>query len=187
MPDPARGMTLVELLVGMMLGLVATAALGVVLRAGLAASLRAGADAEVAIETAAAVDQLVRDLRSAGYDPRGAGFPAFRLTAADRVELQADLDGDGAIDGNSEERVAYRVAVASRSLQRIVGAQSLPILADVESSGLRLAWFDAAGNALDPDDSATAEAARFVAIEIAATPSGRPVARLHGGAQLRNR
>ncbi|MCC6849148.1 MAG: prepilin-type N-terminal cleavage/methylation domain-containing protein [Deltaproteobacteria bacterium] len=182
-----RGMTLVELLVAMVLALGATAALGVGVRAGLAAGLRAGTDAEAAIETAAALEQLTRDLRAAGYDPRGAGFPPFTVVAADSVELQADLDSDGAIDATSEERVAYRVAASSRSLQRIVGAQSLPILSEVASGGLRFAWLDAAGATLDPDDPATAAAARLVAIDLAATPPGRPVVRVHGGVRLLNR
>ncbi|MCC6766125.1 MAG: hypothetical protein IT293_15815 [Deltaproteobacteria bacterium] len=180
-------MTLVELLVAMVLGLVATAALGAVGRAGLAAGLRAGTDAEAAIETAAALDQLVRDLRVAGYNPRGVGFPAFTVVAADRVELHADLDGNGAIDATSDERIAYRVAAASRSLQRVVGAQSLPILSDVASDGLRLDWLDAAGAALDPADPAAAAAARLVAIDLTATPPGRPAVRVHGGARLLNR
>lgn len=184
---PERGMTLVELLVGMLLGLVAAAALTVVLRAGLAATVRAGDDAEAAIESAAALDQLVRDLRIAGYDPAGAGVAPFTLTAADRVEIQADLDGNGAIDAASEERVAYRVAASSRSVQRVLGTQSLPILSDVPSGGLRFAYRDAAGTLLDPADAATRSAARLVEIDLTVAPPGRPVLRLHGGVRLVNR
>ena len=100
------------------------------------------------------VDQLVRDVRIAGYDPTGAGIAALTLAGADRLELQADLDGNGAIDASSEERIGYRVAPSSRSLQRIVGSQSLPILSDVAADGLRLSYFDAAGAALDPTAAA---------------------------------
>lgn len=182
-----RGMTLVELLVGMGVGVVAAAALAILLRTGLAASVRAGGDAETAIETAAALDQLVRDLRVAGHDPAGAGFTPFTVAAADGVDLQADLDGDGAIDASSEERIAWRVVAASRSLQRVVGSQSLPILTDVASDGLRLAWLDATGTALDPADPATGAAARLVTVELVATPPGRPTVRVHGGTRLVNR
>ncbi len=181
------GMTLVELLVGMVLGLVGTAAMTALLRAGVAASERAGSDAERAIATAAAVDQLVRDVRVAGYDPAGAGFAPFSLTATDRLELQADLDGSGTIDASSEERVGWRVASSSRSLQRVIGAQTLPILSDVAADGLRLAYFDAAGAALDPAAPATGRATRLVTITVAATASGRPAVRVHGGAALGNR
>lgn len=183
----ARGTTLVELLVGMLLGLVAAAALTVVLRAGLAASVRAGGDAEATIESAAALDQLVRDLRIAGYDPGADGIAPFTLTAADRVEMQADLDGNGAIDAASEERIAYRVAASSRSVQRVVGTQSLPILSDVPSGGLRLAYRDAAGALLDPAAATTRSAARLVEIDLTVAPPGRPLLRLHGGVRLVNR
>ena len=167
--------------------LVAAAALTVILRAGLAAGIRAGGDAEAAIEASAALDQLVRDLRIAGYDPAGAGIAPFALTAADRVEIQADLDGSGTIDASSEERVAYRVATSSRSLQRVVGTQSLPILSDVSSGGLGLVYRDATGTALDPTATTTRTAARLVEIDLTTAPPGRPVVRLHGGASLVNR
>ncbi len=183
-----RGMTLVELLVGMVLGLVAAAAMTALLRVGVAAGERAAGDAETAIETAAAVDQLVRDVRIAGYDPTGAGIAALTLAGADRLELQADLDGNGAIDASSEERIGYRVAPSSRSLQRIVGSQSLPILSDVAADGLRLSYFDAAGAALDPTAAATRDATRLVAIDVTSSPRGRTASvHVHGGARLVNR
>lgn len=187
MTASTRGMTLVELLIGMLLGIVAAAALTVVLRAGLAAGTRAGGDAETAIEASAALDQLVRDLRVAGYDPAGAGIAPFTVTAADRVEIQADLDGNGTIDASSEERVVYRVAASSRSLQRIVGTQSLPILSDVPSGGLGLVYRDATGTALDQADATTRAATHLVEVDLVTAPPGRPVAHLHGGARLVNR
>jgi type II secretory pathway component PulJ len=189
MRNSARaGMTLIELLIGMMLGLVGTAALTALLRAGVSAGERAGVDAEAAIETAAAVDQLVRDVRVAGYDPAGAGIAAFAVVAADRIEIQADLDGNGTIDAGSDEHIGYRVATSSRSLQRVVGAQSLPILSDVGAGGLRLAYFDAAGTRLDPTEAATGAATRLVEVDLTSAPSGRPAAvHVHGGARLVNR
>ncbi len=181
------GMTLVELLVGMLLGLVAAAAMTMVLRVAAAASTRAGSEAERAIEAAAALDQLVRDVRVAGYDPRGIGIAPFTLTAADGLELQADLDGDGAIDASSEERITYRVAASSRSLQRVVGTQSLPILSDVASDGLRLAYADGDGTELDPSAATTGAAARLVTVDLTTTPAGAAALHLHGGARLVNR
>lgn len=181
------GMTLIELLIGMVLGLVGAAAMTALVRVGAAAWTRAGADAEVTIEVADAVDQLTRDVRLAGYDPTAAGIAGLTLTASDRLELTADLDGNGAIDASSEERIGYRVTAATRSLQRVVGAQSLPILADVATGGFRLSYFDAAGTALDPNDAATRTAARLVTVDVTTTPPDRPAAALHGGARLVNR
>ena len=184
----SRGLTLVELLVGMVIGVVAAAALTALLRAGVAAWQRAGAHAEVATEVAGAVDQITRDLRLAGYDPRGAGIAGLTIAEAARLELTADLDGNGAIDADSEERIGYRVAPSSQSLQRVVGRQTLPILSDIAASGLRFTYFDAAGNALGPATAATLTGARFVTVDVA-TAAHPPLAgvRLGGGARLGNR
>jgi type II secretory pathway component PulJ len=108
-------MTLIELLIGMMLGLVGTAALTALLRAGVRRASVAGVDAERRSRTAAAVDQLVRDVRVAGYDPTGAGIAAFAVVAADRVEIQADLDGNGTID-------AARTSASASASRRAAGA-----------------------------------------------------------------
>jgi Tfp pilus assembly protein PilW len=181
-------MTLVELLIGMGLALAGAAALTAVLRAGTAAWARAGARAEVAAEVAAAVDQVTRDLRIAGYDPAAAGFVPLSVTAADRVEIAADLDGDGAIDPDSEERIGYRVATSSTSLQRVVGRQTLPILSDVGASGFRLAYFDRDGVRLDPASAATATATRVVTVDLATAASlGQPAVSVSGGVRLVNR
>ena len=186
-PVPA-GMTLVELLIGMTLGLVATAAMTALLRTGTAAWTRAGATAEVAIEVAEAVDQLTRDLRDAGYDPAAAGIAGLTVTAADRLEMTADLDGNAAIDPASEERIGYRWSAASSSLQRVVGRQSLPILSDVAAGGFRLAYFDRDGARLDPANPATSAATRLVTIDLATTPrDGLAGVRISGGARLVNR
>jgi prepilin-type N-terminal cleavage/methylation domain-containing protein len=184
----SRGLTLVELLVGMVLGLVAAAAMTALLRSGLAAWERAGAHAEVETEVAAAIDQVTRDLRLAGYDPRAAGIAGLTITEAARLELTADLDGNGAIDTDSEERIGYRVATSSSSLQRVVGRQSLPILTDVAASGLRFTYFDAAGNPLAPTAAGTAANTRFVTVDVTtlAHPP-QPAVRLGGGARLGNR
>jgi len=183
----SAGLTLIELLVGMVLGLVGAAAMTALLRVGVAAWMRAGAAAEVTTEVADGVDQLVRDVRLAGYDPTASASPGLTLVAADRIELTADLDGDGTIDASSEEHVAYRVAASSRSLQRVVGAQSLPIVSDVAAGGLVLGYFDRAGTRLDPAAAGTAAATRVVTIDLTATPRGRPAVHVSAGARLVNR
>jgi prepilin-type N-terminal cleavage/methylation domain-containing protein len=98
------GMTLVELLIGMMLGLVGAAALTALLRAGVAAG-RVPARRRVG-DRDAPRRRSARPRRAvAGYDPTGAGIAAFAVVAADRVEIQADLDGNGTIDAGSDERI----------------------------------------------------------------------------------
>jgi prepilin-type N-terminal cleavage/methylation domain-containing protein len=184
----AKGMTLVELLVGMTLGLVGAAAMTALLRVGTAAWERSGADAEAATEIAGAIDQLSRDLRIAGYDPKAAGIAGLTLTEAARVEMTADLDGDGAIDPDSDERIGYRWSAASGSLLRLVGRQSLPILSDVATGGFRLAYFDRNGAQLDPADPATGAATRVVTVDLATAAHGRRAGvHVSSGARLGNR
>jgi Tfp pilus assembly protein PilW len=184
----AEGMTLIELLVGMTLGLVGAAAMTALLRVGTAAWERAGADAEVTTEVADAVDQLTRDLRIAGYDPKAAGIAGLTLTEAARVEMTADLDGNGAIDPDSDERIGYRWSSASGSLLRVVGRQSLPILSDVATGGFRLAYFDRNGARLDPANPATGAVTRVVTVDLATAARGqRAGVHISGGARLVNR
>ena len=181
-------MTLVELVVGMLLGLAGAAALTALLRVGVAAWQRAGAHAEVETEVAGAIDQMTRDFRLTGYDPRAAGIGGLTITERARVELTADLDGNGAIDADSEERIGYRWSAASGSLQRVVGRQSLPILTDVAPGGLRFDYFDGAGNALDPTAATTAARTKLITVDVA-TVAHPPQAsiRASGGARLGNR
>ncbi len=182
-----RGMTLLELLVGMTLGMVGLAAMTALVRVGTAAWERAGARAEAATEIAAAADQVIRDLRLAGYDPRVTGVAGLTIVEADRVELTADLDGNGAIDADSEERIGYRWSAGSRSLQRIVGRQTLPILSDVTPGGFRLAYLDASGAVLDPRAPATAASTRVVTVDLTTSSPGTTATRIGAGARLVNR
>ncbi len=121
-----RGFTLIELLVGLLLGLGTIAALTAAVTVSLAARARAAAGAEMLAATAAAIDQIARDVRLAGYDPRRSGIQGIVTAESANLVLEADLDGDGAIDLSSEEHVAYRRS-ATGALQRVVGEQSSTI------------------------------------------------------------
>jgi Tfp pilus assembly protein PilW len=183
-----RGTTIVELLAGVTLGLLVLAATAALLIAGLAAWERAGARAEAVAAAAAALDQIARDVRVAGYDPRAAGVAGIVAAGPARLELAADLDGDGAIDAGSEERVGYRRATSSASLLRVVGAQAMPILSDLTSDGFRLRYFDGDGGELDPGDPDALAAVRLVTIDLATRSGpGAPPVRAGGGARLLNR
>jgi hypothetical protein len=182
------GTTLVEVLLGIALGVVALAATASLLTAGLAARARAGAGADGLAAAAGAVDQIVRDVRLAGYDPDAAGFGGVADATSTSVVLEADLDGDGAVDASSEERVAYRLSAAGDALQRVVGAQVLPLVSPLAPGGFRLRYFDAAGAELDPADPGAADAVRAVTVTLATRArGGLPGVELSGGARLLNR
>lgn len=182
------GLTLVELLLGLVLGLGTLAALTALIAASLAARARAATSTEMLAATAAAIDQIVRDVRLAGYDPRGRGVGGIVTAAPASLALEADLDGDGTIDLSSEEHVAYRRSPTSASLLRVVGAQSMPLLSDLVPDGLAFRYLDANGAELDPSAAGAAAAIRAVIVELATRTSGPlPGVRMRGGARVLNR
>jgi len=182
------GVTLMEVLVGLVVGLGALAALTALVAGSLTAGARAGAGAEAVAAIAGAVDQIVRDVRVAGYDPRESGLDGLSALAPASLVLQADLDADGTIDGSSEERITYRPSVATGNLLRIVGTQSMPLLSDLTPGGFRLRYFDATGGELDPTTPAAADAIREITVDLQTRSSGTiPGVHMGGGARLLNR
>ena len=98
----------------------------------------------------------------------------MREAFAQRLVLEADLDGDGAVDPDSEETIAWVCAPATRRLSRLVGRQSLPLADGV--TRCTLTYFDAAGRPISVPVSGLDAAARrtvgAAALEMALRPSG---------------
>jgi len=181
------GMTLIELLVGVALSLGAIVATGALLSSGAAARARAATGAEAFVEVAEAVDQLVRDVRIAGYDPTTRANAGLTHAGATLIELTADLDANGSIELDSAEHITYRPSVAGDSLQRVVGSQSMPIVSNLAPGGFRLRYFDASGTEIDPTLPEATASIRFVTCDLATSPvRPLPGVRLSGGARLLN-
>jgi Tfp pilus assembly protein PilW len=138
--DSSTGFALAELLVVLAVaGLVLLALTGLLQQGGQAyldgtARLEAQQDARVALE------RLGRELREAGIDPRGTGFPPLVNPAPTGFTIQNDLNGDGAIAGN-RERITY--SLTGRTLRRNAGGGAQPLIDDVEA--LTFAYLDADG------------------------------------------
>ena len=138
-------MTLAELLVS-------TAAAGLVLAGaisvlGAGQRLHAVGAARVESQQAArvALDRLTRDVRGAGRGPRN-GFDAVAAAEPQRLILQQDVDGDGAIAAPGE-RVTWRLD--GGVLRRDAGAGGQPVVEGVLD--LALQYLDGAGEpATDP-------------------------------------
>jgi Tfp pilus assembly protein PilW len=165
----ARGSTLVDLLVGTALGLGVLGALSATV--GTGARLLAASTARGEAEDTAqlAVEAFLFDLRRAGFDAAGAGVTALREASPTRLALEADLDGDGAVDPESEETITWICAPAAHRLSRLVGRQSMPLADGVTRCAL--AYYDAAGEpilaagaSLSPAERARA---RAVSLEMA--------------------
>ncbi|TMB05922.1 MAG: hypothetical protein E6J70_01320 [Deltaproteobacteria bacterium] len=172
-----RGTSIVELLVGTLLGLLALAALTAAVAVGARLVAAAGARGEAEDTAQLAVEAFTFDARRAGYDPSGAGIERVVQAGRDAVTFGADLDGDGLVDGASEEQTAYACSAANQGLSRIVGRQSMPLADGVSVCGLR--YLDAAGTAfaVPPAGLGAADRARIraLALDLTLVPTA-----LHG-------
>ena len=171
-------MTLTELLVTLALvGVVSMAALGL-LEQGQRAWATGAARAESQQSARVALARLVADVRAAGFG--GDGFDAVAVAEPDRIVLQQDLDGDGAI-ATTGERVTWRLA--GSILRRDAGGGAQPVVNGVR--GLQLRYLDARGIAT----SVPAEV-RSVVVALATAPDGAsasPTIDLSTRVRLRNR
>ena len=138
--DGSTGFTLVELLVGLAVaGLVLLALTGLLQQGGqayLAGTTRLDAQQSARV----ALERLGRELRGAGIDPRGTGFPPLVNPTPTGFTIQNDLNGDGVVAGNPE-RITY--SLTGRTLRRNAGGGAQPLIDDVEA--LAFAYLDSEG------------------------------------------
>lgn len=99
-----------------------------------------------------AFDLICRDLRRAGYDPRGTALAPIVAAGSTSLTVQADDDGDGRIDRRSGELITYRFHPNPGTLSRVVGRQSMPLADDLPPDGFRFSYFDGAGTPLVEGD-----------------------------------
>lgn len=142
-----RGFTLVEILIAMViLGIMGIALVGF-LRAQHQTMVRQNSGVLATQNARAAMDMLARELRNAGYSPRGS-LSAARIQAmdVDSVTWTADMNADGdTLDTSTglwDERVGY--FTQGTSLMRAAGgAAGVAVTDDVDS--LRILYYDGEG------------------------------------------
>jgi len=83
---------------------------------------------------------MTKDIRSTGYNPSGRAAVGFVDTfaapndkfvinyalATNMIALTTDADGDGSVDPNALEQIAYRHNAANRTLERFISTNVLP-------------------------------------------------------------
>lgn len=149
-----KGLTLVELMVTLVIvGIMGLALVGF-LRSQHQTVTRQN-DGVLATQNArAAVDMLARELRNAGYDPRGSGDAALTAMEVDSVAWTADLDENEGVTtfdpvADTYEEVAYWHDTGSNTLVRwampSLGGAGVPVSDGVDS--LRLTYLDRTGAA----------------------------------------
>lgn len=173
------GATIVETIVAMALGLLAGATAVALLRVQVAVARAVQSEIGAVSAASWALDVALRDVELAGADPLRTGLPGLRAASDGAIEIEADLDGDGAVDaGSAERRSIYWSAGSGGRVLRRLGGQSTALAAPVPSSGLRIRLLDGDGTALGPGalDPAELARARRVELEVAvAGTTGRPL------------
>ena len=133
----ARGFTLLEVLVAMAVsGLVMAGTLSLLL-AGQGAYAAGEARAEAIQGARVGLERMATELRQAGYDPQGAGFPPIEVAEPERIVFLHDLNENGVIDP-TRERVTY--LLRGTVLRREAGGGAQPLVEGVQR--LRLAYYD---------------------------------------------
>ena len=125
-----RGFALSELLVALAIVGMVLAALGSLLQRGQQAYLAGAGQVEAQQSARVAMERLARELRGAGVDPTGAGFPPLVNLRPTGFTIQNDLNGDGVIRGN-REIVTY--SLTGSTLRRNAGGGAQPLINGVES------------------------------------------------------
>ncbi|PYO57824.1 MAG: hypothetical protein DMD83_07175 [Candidatus Rokuibacteriota bacterium] len=139
---PAGGLSLAELLVSLaVLGLVLAGLFGI-LHSGVKAYGWGVARVESQQAARVALERMARELREAGYDPRGAGIQPVVAAAPALVTFQRDLNGNGVVDP-TRERVTFLLRAGESVLRRDAGGGAQPIIENVRRFGLT--YFDSAG------------------------------------------
>jgi len=138
-----RGFTLIELLVvlsiqGILLAAVVTSFTGQITAYDLQEQLNG-----MQQTARAAMSLVIREARTAGYDPARSGSAGLSYHPA-RLSIVADHNGDGDVS-DANERVVYFHDPGRLRLKRDTGGGGQPVAEDVQD--FTVEYLDAAGNA----------------------------------------
>ncbi|MFH1627689.1 MAG: prepilin-type N-terminal cleavage/methylation domain-containing protein, partial [Pseudomonadota bacterium] len=143
LPGRAGGFSLVELLIAMAVGLVV---LGAMYSVFTIQNKTFGNQEElVAMQqnVRAGMDMMAREIGMAGYDPAGVNFAGVTVSTS-QLQIQADLDGNGAIDSTSQENVIYIFDSTNKQITRYIGAGNQAFVENVDP--FTFEYLDGSGN-----------------------------------------
>ena len=167
--NTSRGLTMIELMIALSIGMIVLGAL----TSTLILQRKAYNTQEQVIEMTqiarAAMDMIGREVRMAGYsnpanpmlrnssaNPRFVGIP----NTDDRLEILADLTGDGDTDDENEQ-IIYTFDSAKKMIRRNTGGGAQPFAENIQA--FSFIYFDA-----DDNPAATDAAIRKIRITITA-------------------
>lgn len=150
-----------------------------------ATAIREGGNTLAENDARGALDRMVRELQTAGFDPRGSGSFKFGVTEASEVRFTTDANQDGILQAGAAENRGF--ALSGGVLRTWLGGRSWRTLASgVES--LEFAYLDARGQPTSYEP-----AIRAVTVSIGVRSAGKSpgataaLRTLTGTAILRNR
>lgn len=150
-PGRAAGFSLVELLIAMTVGLVVLGAMYSVFTIQNKTFGNQEQIVEMQQNARAATDMISREIRMAGYDPADVNtdsdtsnnFSGVTVNAS-QLQIQADLDGSGAIITASQENIIYAFDAANKKITRNIGAGAQSFAENIDSFSFE--YLDSNGN-----------------------------------------
>ena len=178
-PNNAKGFTLIELMVGMVVSMMIIAAIYASHRSQSEANLTQQMITEMHQNARAAMFSMVRDIRSAGYDPTGNTNASIIIADDDQIEFTIDRNADGDFttpdpppdDLDPNERIAY--SLTDENLGRSIwGAVPQTVAENIEI--LNFVYLNEDGNPIGPVplDAANIALIRSVQITLIAKSGG---------------
>lgn len=142
------GFSMVEMLVATAIGLVGVATFLSFNRFQLFALQDQTKQVDLQKTARAMVDLFAREVRRAGMDPTCAGtFSGIQIGNPYKIQIKADLDSSGAIDGVNED-VIYRFNFENGSIERVTTTSTEALITGVNFAGSMIHYFDGSGTEL---------------------------------------
>ncbi len=124
-----RGFTIVELLVGLAIGLIL---LGVAVKIFLVQQRAYSVQeqlSEMQQNIRAAMDMIVKESKMAGYNPTGASFNGITYDTS-QLRILADIDGNGTTTGTNED-ITYTYDAGNLQIERDTGGGGQPLAENI--------------------------------------------------------
>lgn len=133
------GFTLIELLITMAISAIVLSAIVATFVIQRKSYVAQEQITEMVQTARAAMDMIGREVRMAGYDPKGAGFFGIPYDAS-KLQIRADLRGDGTNDGpdgdtsDPNEKITYKYYEATHQIKRKTGGGNFqPFAENIEA------------------------------------------------------
>lgn len=179
-----HGFTLIEMMIALVVVGILGIAMANIFRTQHQAHGRQNQGVERTMNARAAMDMMAREVRNAGYDPRGNSDAGFIRTDTSDIEWTTDLNGDGDTDDSTvdgDEHVRYYHESSDGTIVRVANGVET-VIADFVT--------DLEFTYLDEDLEVTFDGEKIEQVNITmsyATPGGTPSGALETQAAVRNR